>query len=88
MLIIIKILGQRGDEVEFWQIHPNTEKFFSKGIFTKGIKVLCMILLGILIIIPTFYIFTQMNFQSILAQLFASDNKWAYLWTSLSIQLK
>jgi thiamine transport system permease protein len=84
LLLIIKALARRDvAKQQFWQIHLNWEKYLSKGVFTVGIKIICFALMIIVVLIPSFYIFGQLQPELIHDELYGSDNKWAYLWVAL-----
>ena len=66
LLILVKIIARRNvAQKEFWQIHLSWEKFLSKPIFTRGIKLLSGLLMLLLILVPSFYIFTQIGVKII-----------------------
>ncbi|RLI61767.1 MAG: hypothetical protein DRO88_12650 [Promethearchaeia archaeon] len=84
LLILVKVIARRNvAQKEFWQIHLSWEKFLSKPIFTRGIKLLSGLLMLLLILVPSFYIFSQIDSKLIGSELFSADNKWAHLWISL-----
>lgn len=84
LLLIIKALARRDvAKQEFWQIHLNWEKYLSKEVFSRGIKTLCFVLMIVFVLIPSFYIFGQLQTDLIQEELYGSDNKWAYLWVAL-----
>ncbi len=84
LLIFIKYMANRSAErKEFWRIHYDWEKFFSKKVFTRGLKILSIILMIIFVLVPSFFIFSQLNLQEATSQLTGPDNKWAHLWTSV-----
>ncbi|WP_457556642.1 ABC transporter permease [Candidatus Harpocratesius sp.] len=84
LLIIVKLLARRNVSTKkFWQIHYDIEYSFSRKPFTIGLKVFAGILMIIFILIPSFYIISKININEIHLELFAADNKWAHLWTSL-----
>lgn len=85
LLVIVKIIGRRDvAQKDFWQIHLNWEEFLSKPIFTQGSKIISGILMLIFILIPSFFIFSQINPQELSGELFGPDKKWAYLWIALT----
>ncbi len=84
LLIIVKLVARRNvAQKEFWQIHLNWEKYLSKPIFTRGLKILSGLLMVLFILIPSFYIVTRIPPQTIGSELFGTDKKWAYLWIAL-----
>jgi thiamine transport system permease protein len=84
LLLIIKFLARRNvAKKEFWQIHLNWEKFLSKPIFTKGTKGFSAVFLLVFVLIPSFFIFSQLNLTTIEEDLTVPYDKWAYLWTAL-----
>ncbi len=84
LLIIVKLIARRNvAQKEFWQIHLSWEKFLSKPIFTRGIKIVSGLLMLIFILIPSFYIVTQIAPQILRTELFGADHKWAHLWIAL-----
>ncbi len=84
LLLIVKIIARRDTTTKkFWQIHYDWEKFFSKPFFSRGIKVLAGILMLLFILLPSFYIFSELDMAKAGEELFSADNKWAYLWISL-----
>jgi len=84
LLIIVKLIARRNTATsKFWQIHFEWEKFFSKSIFTTGTKILAGLLMTLLVLIPSFYIFSEIRPVEIGVELFGADNKWAYLWSAV-----
>ncbi len=84
LLIVVKIIARRNvAQKEFWQIHLNWEKFLSKPVFTRGIKILSGLLMLIFILIPSFYIIIHVEPQFLRTELFGADNKGAQLWIAL-----
>ncbi|MBN2157469.1 MAG: ABC transporter permease subunit [Candidatus Lokiarchaeota archaeon] len=84
LLIIVKLIARRKKSTKkFWTIHYEWEKFISKPSFRYGLKILSFISMAVLILIPSFYIISQVTVQETLSELLGADNKWAYLWISL-----
>ncbi|TFH30040.1 MAG: iron ABC transporter permease [Promethearchaeota archaeon] len=84
LLIIVKLLARRNVSTsKFWQIHYRAERELSKNRYTIGIKIFAGMLMVAFVLIPSFYIVSQMNIGEIQSELFGADNKWAHLWTSL-----
>ena len=71
-------------------VWPKIERFFSNRYFRYVRDILAIIILLSIILIPAFYIITQISGQNIIQDLFlGQDYKWAYLYTSVvySIQI-
>jgi thiamine transport system permease protein len=71
-------------------VWPRIERFFSNRYFRYVRDILAIIILLSIILIPAFYIITQISGQNIIQDLFlGQDYKWAYLYTSVvySIQI-
>jgi len=84
LLITVKIIARRKTATsKFWQIHFDWEKFFSKPIFTTGTKIIAGILMTLLVLIPSFYIFSEIRPVEVGVELLGPDNKWAYLWSAV-----
>lgn len=84
LLIIVKILARRKTATKkFWQIHFDWEKFISKPVFTYGLKIFSFVTMILLILIPSFFIFSKILAEETMSELLGADNKWAYLWISL-----
>jgi thiamine transport system permease protein len=84
LLLIIKMMGRRNvAKQEFWQIHLQWEKLISHPAFTRSLKLICFIFMIILILIPSFFVFTMVKPATISADLTGADNKWAYLWLAI-----
>ncbi len=84
LLVIVKLIARRKTSTkQFWQIHFNWEKFISKKGFSYGLKVLSFVLMVLLILVPSFYIISEVTVGETMEELFGADNKWAYLWIAL-----
>ncbi len=84
LLVIVKLIARRKVSTsKFWQIHYQAERELSKDKYTIGIKVIAGILMVVFILIPSFFIISQINMGEIQLELFRLDNKWAHLWKAL-----
>lgn len=84
LLLIVKLIARRDTTTrKFWQIHFDWEKYLSKPVFSRGVKILAVILMIIFVLVPSFYIVSQINLAKVHEELFDVDNKWAYLWESV-----
>ncbi len=85
LLLLIKFLANRSTaRKDFWRVHYDWETFLSRHTFTAALKIISAVLMIVFVLIPSFYIFTQVNFPESQAELFGPDNKWAHLWMSIT----
>ncbi len=84
LLMFIKFMARKDvAKQEFWQINMSLEKFISKPIFTRALKIACFAMMIILVLIPAFYVIKMIEPEKITGDLTGSDNKWAYLWIAV-----
>lgn len=89
LLFSIKFFSRRGN-LSIKGVLPEFEKFLSNRYFRYVRDAITIFILGLVILIPSFFIITQLTEGNIIDELFLSqDYKWAYLYTSLisSIQI-
>ncbi|MHA1775775.1 MAG: ABC transporter permease [Promethearchaeota archaeon] len=84
LLIIVKFLARRNVATKnFWQVHYDIEYNLSRKPFIIALKSVAIILMVIFILIPSFFILSQIHMADLQIELMGADNKWAHLWTSL-----
>jgi thiamine transport system permease protein len=89
LLFSIKFLSRRGS-LSMGRIYPKFEKLLSNKTLRHLRDLIIIIVLLFIILIPSFYIITQISRGNLINELFlAKDYKWAYLYTSFmsSIQI-
>jgi thiamine transport system permease protein len=89
LLFSIKFLSRRGS-LSMGRIYPKFEKLLSNKTLRHLRDLIIIIVLLFIILIPSFYIITQISRGNLMNELFlAKDYKWAYLYTSFmsSIQI-
>ena len=89
LLFSIKFLSRRGN-LSMSKIYPKFESLLSRKTLRHLRDILIIIVLLLVILIPSFYIITQIARGNLINELFlANDYKWAYLYTSFmsSIQI-
>jgi thiamine transport system permease protein len=89
LLFSIKFLSRRGS-LSMSKIYPKFERLLSHKTLRHLRDLLIIIVLFLIILIPSFYIITQIARGNLINELFlAKDYKWAYLYTSFmsSIQI-
>ena len=55
----------------------------SRPIFSRGVKIVSGVLMVFFVLIPAFYVFSQLNLGILSTELNSSDLKWAQLWIAL-----
>jgi len=70
------------------KVFPKFEQFISSKSFKRVRDVFTISITIILILIPAFYIFTQINTSAISKELYGPDLKWAYLFISFMNSIK
>lgn len=89
LLIFIKTMGRRKtSKKEFWQIYPNLETKLSHPALIRVFKMTSFVVMVLLVILPSFFIFTELNPSAIQEDLYGADQKWAYLWIALVNSIK
>lgn len=84
LLIIVKLLARRNVATrKFWQVHYDIEYNLSRKPFIVALKSVAIVLMVIFILIPSFFILTQIHIPELKVELLGADNKWAHLWSSL-----
>ena len=89
LLFSIKFLSRRGS-LSMSKIYPKFERLLSHKTLRHLRDLMIIIVLLLVILIPSFYITTQIAKGNLISELFlAKDYKWAYLYTSFmsSIQI-
>jgi thiamine transport system permease protein len=89
LLFSIKFFSRRGG-LPIKGVVPKFERFLSHRYFRYMRDAVIAFILGFVILIPSFFIVTQLTEGNLIEELFlAKDYKWAYLYTSLinSIQV-
>ncbi len=89
LLFSIKFLSRRGS-FSISKIYPKFERLLSRKTLRHIRDLLIIIVLLFIILIPSFYIITQIARGNLISELFlAKDYKWVYLYTSFmsSIQI-
>jgi thiamine transport system permease protein len=89
LLFSIKFLSRRGN-LSMSKIYPKFESLLSRKTLRHLRDLLIIVVLLLVILIPSFYIITQIARGNLINELFlAKDYKWAYLYTSFmsSIQI-
>jgi thiamine transport system permease protein len=83
LLFSIKFFSRRGN-LSIKGVLPEFERFLSNRYFRYMRDSITIFILGLVILIPSFFIITQLTEGNIIDELFLSqDYKWAYLYTSL-----
>jgi thiamine transport system permease protein len=89
LLFSIKFFSRRGN-LSIKGVVPEIERFLSNRYFRYIRDAITAFILGFVILIPSFFIISQITEGNLIEELFLSqDYKWAYLYTSLinSIQV-
>jgi thiamine transport system permease protein len=89
LLFSIKFFSRRGN-LSIKGVLPEFERFLSNRYFRYVRDAITLFILGFVILIPSFFIITQLTEGNLFDEMFLSqDYKWAYLYTSLiySIQI-
>lgn len=84
LLFIVKYVSRRNVATqEFWKINPILERNLSSPWVIRLLKTVCGVLMVFFILVPSFFIFSQVDIPTIQVELFGADEKWAYLWKSV-----
>lgn len=70
------------------RVWPRLERKLSAKPLKISRDAVAMILVGIVVIVPTLFIFTQLFGGGLKADLFGPDKKWAYLYTSFNYSIQ
>ncbi len=85
LLILIKFISNRNvSKKEFWKIYYNFEENISNNTLRVLMKVLSFILMVLFVLLPAFFIVSQINGEEAMTQLTGAGNNWAHLWASIT----